>query len=169
MNINIPVMGTADSIPLGLIDEPFQIANRVSRRVADYEHRLKRTIIGELWLTLAEKHTDEVRDLVNHDRHTKVLWQRIQGPAFFAHCMKSARDPLHEIPVEISGMRIENALLAMVSTLRERGSPELAVAVSDHYLTVLELVRDCRRVEVFVERVCAYAERESNKEASHAV
>jgi hypothetical protein len=168
MNIKIPVHGTADSIPLSAAEVPVGSVAALRKAVTQLERRLRGTPMGNEWLTLAEMHVAEVRDLVNNDRRAKVVWQRVQGPAFLAHWLKSAREGDYRVPEEIAGMRIENALLAMSAMLRERGSPGLASTVTDHYLTVLDLVRGCSRACDFVDRVYAHAERNTQSEVGHA-
>ena len=167
MNISIPVMGTADSIPLGAVAAAAASVAGIRASVAALEGKLEESPLGRKWLELVRRHLDEVRELVNHDRRAKVAWQRVQGPAFVSHWVKSAREPDYVVPAEIGGMRLENALLAMCAALRERGSPELGRAATDHYLTLLELARGCRRAGDFVERVTALAQGRSGPEASH--
>lgn len=167
MHIQIPVTGSADTIPLGSATAAVRSVTGLRESVAELEAKLCETALGRHWLALARSHLDEVRSLVNRDRHAKVVWQRVQGPAFVAHWVKSAREPDYVVPVEIAGMRIENALLALCATFRERGSPRLARDATEHYLTVLELTRGCRRADEFVERVLSYTRQHQRLEVGH--
>jgi len=130
--IDFPVTGTAGAIPLVGIPE-----SRVLEPVMALERDLADTAFGREWADLIRAHAPEVRHLVNHHRAAKVAWQRCQGPGFLAHFLKSARDRTHRVPGEIAGIRIENAIVSMAAVFRQYGSPALAGAVTEHYLTVL--------------------------------
>jgi hypothetical protein len=106
-------------------------------RVIALRRDLEGTEFGRQWSELIRQHSPEVRYLVNHHRRAKVAWQRCQGPGFLAHVLKSAREPMHRVPREIAGMRVENAIVSMAAVFRQYGSPALAGAVTEHYLTVL--------------------------------
>jgi hypothetical protein len=158
MNIAIPVLGTAGSIPLGATGSAPRAPTAMRASVAELERKLRATATGAHWAELVERHAREVRELVNYDRRAKVVWQRVQGPAFLAHWIKSARDPSYRVPVEIGGMHLHNALLAMCVALRERGSRELAAAATEHYLIALELTQRHDRAHELVADVCTRAE-----------
>jgi hypothetical protein len=61
-----------------------------------------------------------------------------------SHYLKSAREPAHRVPGEIGGTRIENTIVSMAAILQRYGSLELSKAISEHYLTALELLRNGR-------------------------
>ncbi|BFU95568.1 MAG: hypothetical protein NTNFB02_22900 [Nitrospira sp.] len=131
--IDFPVTGTAGAVPLAGIPE-----SRVLEPAMALERDLAGTAFGREWTDLIRAHAPEVRHLVNHHRAAKVAWQRCQGPGFLAHVLKSAREPTHRVPREIAGTRIENAIVSMAAVFQEYGSADLADAVAEHYLTVLE-------------------------------
>jgi len=136
LNITFPVTGTAGAIPLSavIVAEYPQIMERLIALRRDLED----TEFGRHWVELVRVHSPEVQHLVNHHRATKVAWQRCQGPGFLAHFLKSARERSHRVPQEIAGTRVENAIVSMAAAFRQYGSPSLADAVTEHYLTVLE-------------------------------
>jgi hypothetical protein len=136
LKITFPVMGTAGAIPLGSI--PVMEDRQALEQVLALRRDLEDSEVGRQWLNLIRAHSEEVRHLVNQHRAAKVAWQRSQGPGFLAHFIKSARDRTHRVPREIAGMRVENAIISMAATFRQYGSPALANAVAQHYLTVLE-------------------------------
>ena len=135
LNISFPVTGTAGAIPLGGI--PVAEYSQSMERVIALRRDLEGTKFGRQWSELICRHSSEVRYLVNHHRAAKVAWQRCQGPGFLAHFLKSARDRTHRMPREIAGTRVENAIVSMAAVFRQYGSPALAGAVTEHYLTVL--------------------------------
>ena len=137
LRINFPNMGTTLSMPIGGAPEP-EVRPRMLDEVMALRRDLERTESGQHWLDLLRRHAPEVKHLVNHHRAAQVAWQRSQGPAFVAHLLKSARDASHRVPLEIGGMRAENAVLTMAAVLQEHGSAELARAISEHYLTALQ-------------------------------
>ena len=58
-----------------------------------------------------------------------------------------ARDPAHRVPREIGGVRLENLIISMSTTLQRHGSPELARAITDHYLTALQFSQSADSVQ----------------------
>lgn len=151
LDIEFPTMGTAGAIPLtGSAFEPDRPT--VLDAVTALRAELERTETGRRWLELVHTHAREVRELVNHDRETQVAWQRHQGPAFVAHFMRSARVADHRVPDEVEGVRIQNLILAMAATLERSGSPELAAAITEHYLTALQLSERCDTAAALIDR-----------------
>ena len=146
LKIDFPNMGTAGAVPIAGIPEP-QVRPSLLEEVVALRRDLERTENGQRWLDLLRHHAPEVKYLVNHHRAAKVAWQRSQGPAFIAHFLKSARDAKHRVPLEIGGMRAENAVLTMAAVLQEYGSVELARAISEHYLTVLQCTQRAESAE----------------------
>jgi hypothetical protein len=146
LKVDFPNMGTVGAIPIGGAPEP---AARPSllEEVAALRRDLDRSESGQRWLDLLRHHAPEVKHLVNHHRAARVAWQRSQGPAFVAHFLKSARDAAHRVPLEIGGMRAENAVLTMAAVLEQHASAELARAISEHYLTVLQCTQRAESAE----------------------
>jgi hypothetical protein len=139
LRIEFPVMGTANAIPLGGM--PVHDARpTLLDEVVALRRDLERTESGQRWLELMRLHSPEIQYLVNHHRPTQVAWQRSQGPAFVAHYLKSARDRAYRVPREIGGTRPENLIVAMAAVLQQHGSPALAQAITEHYLTALQCV-----------------------------
>jgi hypothetical protein len=145
LHFSFPVMGTAGAIPLdGLALDPEQPTMLTA--LAQYRRELELTESGRLWLELVRAHAAEVRHLVNHQRETQVAWHRSQGPSFIAHYTRNARDPAHRVPREIGGVRLENLIISMATVLQRHGSPELARAITDHYLTTLQFAQSADSV-----------------------
>ena len=139
MNISFPVMGTAGAIPLvsaGVLED----GPDFHQVWATLKNDLQRTEAGEYWVELLKRHAPEVNHLVNHDRETQIAWHRTQGPSFFSHYLKSARQEDHRIPREIGGMRVENVIISMAAALQCSASQELSTAITTHYLDVLQFM-----------------------------
>jgi hypothetical protein len=99
----------------------------------DYlQARLAQTSRGQLLLRLFREHRDEVLRLINHHRAVKVVWHRMQGPAFLAALGRSAKIKSYQIPAEIEGVSRRNALTSIINILEEHGSPALN-ATLDQY------------------------------------
>ena len=146
--VDFPVTGTAGAIPLAGIPEPQALEHMMA-----LQRDLAETAFGREWARLIRTHAPEVRHLVNHHRSAKVAWQRCQGPAFLAHLLKGVRDTSHRLPREISGVRLENAILSMAAVCRRHGSADLADAVAAHYLTVLECAQHVESAEEAISNV----------------
>jgi hypothetical protein len=154
MHIDIPVMGTAGAAMIaGHGTGTTQRRDVVRQEWTATVARLRETEAGRQWAALAERHAEEVADLVRRDRATTVAWQRAQGPAFVGHYLNTLRESGYQAPEEIVGVRPENLLLSMFAVLRDRGSPALADAVGANYLAALELTRGCRRVDDVIARL----------------
>jgi hypothetical protein len=151
VHIDFPVMGTAGALPLSA---PVPQPDRPTMLHALVLHRreLERTEIGRRWLELVQTHAAEVRYLVNHHHATQIAWHRSRGPQFLAHYIKSVREPEHRVPRELDGVRVENLIISMAAVLQRHGSPELARAITDHYLTALELARHADSPEAALAR-----------------
>jgi len=50
------------------------------------------------------------------------------------------------VPREIGGVRLENLIISMATVLQRHGSPELARAITDHYLTALQFAQSADSV-----------------------
>jgi hypothetical protein len=131
--IDFPVTGTPGAIPITGFTEAQTLSS-----VMALQRDMAETALGRKWADLFRTHAEEVRHLVNQHRACKIAWQRCQGPGFLAHVLKSVRDRMHQVPREISGIRMENAIVSMAAAFRQHGSTELANAVAEHYLEVLE-------------------------------
>ncbi len=162
LRIDFPVMGTAATIPLASAAPPPE-GPTMLQALAAHRRELERTEAGRRWLELVRAHSDEVRYLVNHHRETQLAWHRGQGPAFIAHYVRSARDGGHRVPREIAGVRVENLIVSMAAVLQRHGSPELAKAITEHYLTALQLARHADSVP----EALAAAERLVGAQRSH--
>jgi hypothetical protein len=151
LHIDFPDMGTAAALPLGgTIDEPQEPT--MLDTVAALRGEFERTEVGQRWIALVRLHGDEIRHLVNHHRQTQVAWHRGQGPSFVSHYAKSARDPQYRVPREIGGMRVENTIVSMAAVLQRYGSQELAKAITEYYLTALQLVHRSQSAHDLVSR-----------------
>jgi hypothetical protein len=150
LHIDFP-MDTSSFIPLTsaapMADRPTMRETMIALR-----DDLARTETGQRWIALVRAHREELQYLVNHHRQTQVAWHRSHGPAFVAHYTKSARDPEYRVPREIGGMHVENTIVSMAAVLQRYGSQELAKAITDYYLTALELVQHSQSAQDLVSR-----------------
>ncbi len=175
MSIAIINSGTTGTIPLGaqptgaLDDEPVQLREADDAPLAPLLRGLKESGTGRLALAFFNRHGHEINRLLETNRQVKVSWHRYQGPAFTAHAIKSAREPDHRIPAAIEGVASANLLLRMSVVLQEEGSAELAAAVAEQTVPLLNLIDGCDSVQALLERVRAMdAEGASAEPALHA-
>jgi hypothetical protein len=113
--------------------------SRDNDQLATYlQHRLEQSARGRQLWDVVERHKDEVLHLVNHDRVTKVMWQRKQGPAFVAALARSARISSYRIPEQIHGVSKIETAASLYQTLNERGSSALRGDLAVHGPAALE-------------------------------
>ena len=105
----------------------------------DIRSRLLETEKGTLLVNLFEIHQKEVLNLINNDRKVKVMWHRLQGPAYAAHIVKSYREREYTIPQEIKGISIQELMIKMAKVLKENGSNGLQ---KDIEANALQLIND---------------------------
>lgn len=89
----------------------------------------------------------EVLQLVNKNRKVAVAWQRKNGPAFMAHCLKSIREPDHIIPKTIKGVDVQSLLQQMSVVLEEEGSVPLATAVRQYRLQIFNAFHQHKNIQ----------------------
>ncbi len=114
----------------------------------DIRSRLLETEKGTLLVNLFEIHQKEVLNLINNNRKVKVLWHRLQGPAFTAHIAKSYREREYAIPKEIKGVSIQELMIKMAEVLKENGSDGLK---KDIEVNALQLINDSYRITTLEE------------------
>jgi hypothetical protein len=108
-------------------------------------------------------HRQEVIGLVNHRRPVTVAWHRSKGPAFLAHFVNNARDPVHLIPFEVEGVTRDQMIRRMAEVLTQHGSQELR-RVLQHYLDeVMGFISSFDNLHAFVRQFeDIHGEEESN-------
>jgi hypothetical protein len=158
LNIEFRQSGTVGSIPLAgaAIVDP---GPTMLDALVELQATLEQTESGRRWIELIHRHGPEVQHLVNHNRAATVAWQHCRGPAFVGHYARWARQARqtppgepHHVPREIDGMRVRNVIVSMAAVLQREGSPELRDAISEHYLTAMELVAADDAPEAVIER-----------------
>jgi hypothetical protein len=87
----------------------------------------------------ALRHGQEVVKLVHHCRPVTVAWHRSQGPAWAAHFLNSARDPLYRVPDHVNGITQEMLLRRMAMELSKHGSNVLRRDLEDRGPMVIAL------------------------------
>jgi hypothetical protein len=108
-------------------------------------------------LKMVKKHRHEVLSLINDNRPVKVAWQRLQGPAFSAHFMNSARDKTYVFPKKVKGISVQSFLINIGNELRKNGSDTLKqdletygydlIAMAENYETVYDLLQHLSATE----------------------
>jgi len=111
---------------------------------AEAEAELGQYSKGKEMIALIKKHREELLDLVNHKREVMAAWNRYQGPSFLAHVARSIRRDNKPIPEQIKGITLQSLLLKMTTVLQRNGSPELARAVSDNYIQIMDVLSSGR-------------------------
>jgi phosphosulfolactate phosphohydrolase-like enzyme len=155
MDITIINSGTPGTIPLAstpaadlLVDDA-----AAAGALAEIEAALAQSERGREIKALFDRHSREINDLLNDDRHVKVAWHRYQGPAYTGHVIKSAREAGHRIPPAIADVSLANLLIRMSVELQEHGSAALAAAIDRHTPPLLTLLADASSVHELLERL----------------
>lgn len=113
------------------IDKQVRPATDIKEKLLHYEQ-------GKLLLNLFDTHHQEILALLNHERQVTVTWQRNQGPAFVAHLVKSAQDPLYIIPEAVESISLQHLMIKMISVLKAKGSKALQEAIEKYGVDVIE-------------------------------
>jgi hypothetical protein len=96
------------------------------RRGADrLRTRLRASRRGKLVLGKIAVHRREIRRLLASVRAIAAAWRDLEGPAFYHHGLRSAREPSHAVPVSIDGVSRERLVDVMLPLFAEHGSPAL--------------------------------------------
>ncbi|WP_426502610.1 S8 family serine peptidase [Dactylosporangium sp. McL0621] len=93
--------------------------------------RVEASATGRLLLALASEHIDEVRRLVNTDRHSLIAWHRMHGPAILRSALATFADEV-PIPADHGDRPIADGLGRLLDALADAGSPALRRAIQDH-------------------------------------
>lgn len=133
LQITIPGGGFAGTVPSagesvrvfvpGLRDDPQLAADR--QAVARLREGLRTSRHGKLLLGKIGQHRREVRELLATVRAIAVTWRDLHGPAFYHHCVRSARDASHIIPTSVNGVTRDQLLEAMLPLFAQYGSAAL--------------------------------------------
>ena len=115
-----------------IVDKPVRHDLALKEKLAEHEQ-------GRLWLNIFEKHHQEILHLVNHDRQVTVTWQRNQGPAFMAHLVKSAQEPLYIVPDTVESISLQYLLIKMIAILKVKGSETLRDDIEKYGLELIGL------------------------------
>ena len=135
-----------EGVPLRSTSTPNTIFNLAST-LEELAGDLTRFREGKRLLELFKIHRSELIDLVNHRREVMAAWNRYQGPAYLALVARSVRWENKPVPEQIKSITLQSLLLKMTAVLQRNGSPELAKAVTDNYLQVMNIVSAGRRLE----------------------
>ena len=112
----------------------------LSESLAELETELRTSREGLRILELFKIHRTELLNLVRHKREVMVAWNRYQGPAYLAHIAKYIRRDDKPVPEQIKGISMPSLLLKMTAVLQRNGSPELAGAVTENYLEIMNIL-----------------------------
>lgn len=112
----------------------------LSENLEELETELRTSREGMRILELFKIHRTELLNLVRHKREVMVAWNRYQGPAYLAHIAKYIRRDDKPVPEQIKGISMPSLLLKMTAVLQRNGSPELAGAVTENYLEIMNIL-----------------------------
>lgn len=119
-------------------------ATPVAPALSDFMGQLETELLhfreGRRMLELFKTHHTELLDLVNHKREVMAAWNRYQGPSYLAHIARSVIRENKPVPGQIKGITLQSLLLKMTAVLQRNGSPELAKAVTENYLSVMQVL-----------------------------
>lgn len=113
------------------ITAPARPEREINERFLGYEQ-------GKLWIRLFETHRSEILNLINNERQVTVTWQRNQGPAFMAHLVKSAQEPLYIIPQTVENISLQDLITRMASVLQAKGSAALQNDIEKSGFDIIE-------------------------------
>ena len=119
----------------------------------DIRSRLLETEKGSVLVNLYEIHQKEVLSLINNNRKVKVMWHRLQGPAFTAHIARSYREREYIIPQEIKGINLQELMIKMAEILKENGSQELRKDIEVHALSLINDTYRVTSLEKYLEKI----------------
>ncbi|HSO85247.1 MAG TPA: hypothetical protein VLQ91_01755 [Draconibacterium sp.] len=119
----------------------------------DIRSRLLETEKGSVFVNLYEIHQKEVLSLINNNRKVKVMWHRLQGPAFTAHIARSYREREYIIPQEIKGINLQELMIKMAEILKENGSQELRKDIEVHALSLINDTYRVTSLEKYLEKI----------------
>lgn len=123
----------------------------LSRKADELEVEVRTFSLGREVADKINQHRPEVFQLVNHARPVTLTWHRNKGPAFVAHCLRSVKEPDHEMPFEIEGISRELLIKRMANVLKEHGSDALCRDIDRWYHTVIRHINHAKKIEEFVE------------------
>lgn len=123
----------------------------------DIRSRLLETENGTVMVNLYEIHQKEVLNLINNNRKAKVMWHRLQGPAFTAHIAKSYREREYVIPHEIKVISLQELMIKMAEVLKENGSQELRKDIELHALRLINESYRISTMEEYVDKILSKA------------
>jgi hypothetical protein len=132
LNITIPAGGFSGAVPVsaevrvlvpGYGESAEEIAQR--RTIERVRAGLRGSRRGKLLLGKIAQHRTEVRRLFATVRAIQAAWREVNGPAFYHHCVESARKPGHVIPAAINGVSREMLFEVMAPLLSHYGSQAL--------------------------------------------
>lgn len=108
---------------------------------------------GRMLVNLYEIHQKEVLNLINNNRKVKVMWHRLQGPAFTAHIAKSYREREYIIPQEVKGINIQELMIKMAEVLKENGSQKLQKDIDTYALRLINDTYQVRTMEEYLDKI----------------
>lgn len=119
-----PSEGTATLVFVSGFSENPEIAAR--RRGAErLREGLRACRRGKLLLGKIAQHRREVRHLLTTVRAISAAWRDLNAPGFYSHCVQSALDPDHVIPMSINDIPRERLLDVLLPLFARHGSPGL--------------------------------------------
>jgi hypothetical protein len=93
--------------------------------IARLRNELQTSCRGRLLLGKIGQHSSEVVRLLTRVRAISSAWHQFKGPAFYAHCVRSAGERHHIIPTSINGIKRADLFDALLPLFAAHGSPEL--------------------------------------------
>jgi hypothetical protein len=100
---------------------------------------IEREPLGALLNGLISEHYPQISHLVHRRRRVTVVWHRNGGPAFAAAFMKALAEPSGQLPTEVGGVRLVEALARFRDVLIREGDESLRHDLSLHGDWLLQL------------------------------
>jgi hypothetical protein len=152
--------GNTISVPSAQSEEIIEVDADLwlSLKADELEVEVRSFSLGREVADKINQHRPEVFQLVNHARPVTVTWHRNKGPVFVAHCLRSVKEPDHEMPFEIEGISRELMIKRMANVLKEHGSDALCRDIDRWYHTVIRHINHAKKIEEFVDLMKSLSE-----------
>lgn len=128
LKITIPPSFDQAGPSSGVSSAVFEVnAERMAERrtVARIRAALLESVRGRLLIGKIAQHRREVRMLLAKVRALEAAWRELQGPAWYHHAVRNARDSKQRIPSAINGVSRGELAATLADLLARHGSPQL--------------------------------------------
>ena len=130
----LPTSGSSSSDPITFTASPRETFERLQERFLSTDR-------GPEFLSIFNKHFDEIRELINTNKRVATVWHRSKGPLWIRAGFKAAYTPNMPIPLEVEGFSLRDGINRMMAILRRFGT-DMLVKDMDKYAPELQLIHE---------------------------